>query len=86
MILSYRFWEVFQIGLGKAFKIDGTIYTPDLFLPFLFFFIKISNLITFQNLNSYFFKDSPPDKVENTFSTPVVHNCRRDISPNFNVR
>jgi len=30
-------------------------------------------------------RDSPPDKVENTFSTPVVHNCRRDISPNFNV-
>ena len=27
MILSLRFLKAFQIGLGSAFKIDGTIYT-----------------------------------------------------------
>jgi hypothetical protein len=26
---TLRFWEAFQIRLGKAFKIDGTIYTPE---------------------------------------------------------
>ena len=25
--LSLRFWEVFQIGLGNVFNIDGTIYS-----------------------------------------------------------
>ena len=29
-ILPLRFWEAFSIGHGKAFKIDGTIYTPAL--------------------------------------------------------
>ena len=29
MILPSRFWEAFQIEHRKAFKIDRTIYTPD---------------------------------------------------------
>ena len=36
MILSKRFWEALQIGLEKAFNIDGTVYTPELFIKTVF--------------------------------------------------
>ena len=58
-------------------------------LTFLFFCKLVNYLLPFgQNLilkTVFQTSDSPPDKTENTFSTPVPSH-KKKVSPNFNIR